>query len=80
MGSRFSGRPCPYLDGQGKGRLLFGFVQPIWRLAVVTMELVFIFPSAWAGFRVRRGVLDDVSREANVDFGISPTYSLDPRR
>jgi hypothetical protein len=72
--------PCPYLNGQGKGRLLFGFVQPIWRLVVVTVKLILIFTSDRAGFHVRRGVFDDVSGEAKVDFGICPTYSLDPQR
>jgi hypothetical protein len=62
--------PKPYLDGQGKGRLPFGFVQPIWRLAVVTVELILIFTRDRAGFHVRRGVLDGLSGEANVDFGI----------
>src|ERR1035437_9731497 len=80
-GIRFTGRPRPNSDAaRGKRRLVFGFVQPIWRPAVVKVELVFILSSNRHGLGVLRAVLDGFPGEADADFRFRPAHPFNPRR
>jgi hypothetical protein len=80
MGVRLTGRPCLNLNtAQGIQRLVFGFVKPIWRPAVVKVEAVFILSGDRRGLDVLRAVLDDFPGEAYKDFRIRPAHPLNPR-
>src|SRR5271163_3478867 len=51
--------PGPNLNAaQGKRRLAFHFVHPIWRTAVVSIEPVFILAGKWPRQQVLRTALD----------------------
>src|ERR1035437_4376388 len=79
MGVRFTGRPRPNLNAaQGKRRLMFGFVQPIWRPAVMNIEPIFIVSSDQHGLDVLRAVLDGFPEEADVDFRLRPAHPFNP--
>ncbi len=52
---------------QGKTRLEFALVQPIWRTAVVKVKAIFVLSSDRRGVGVRRAVFDGFPGEANVD-------------
>ena len=77
----FTGRPCANLNtAQGIQRLVFGFVQPIWRPAVVKVEAVFIFSGNRRGLDALRAGLDGFPGETDIDFGLRPAHPLNPRR
>ena len=81
MGIRLIGRPCPNSNAaQGIQRSVFGFVQPIWRPAVVKIEAVFILTGNQRGFDIFRAVLDGFPGEADINFRIRPAHPLNPGR
>lgn len=59
---------------------MFRLMQPIWRPAVVSVELVLVRSRDRPGFDVLRCSLDRLPRNAHADFGIFPTHMLDPGR
>ncbi len=64
---------------QGKRRLVFDFVHPIGRPAVVRVEPVFILSSNRPGEQILRAAFDGFPGEARIDFRIRPAHTFNPR-
>ena len=64
---------------QGESGLMFRVVQPIGRPTVVRMELLFVLTSERRRLAELRRAFDSVPVKTDVNFGIYPADSLNPR-